>query len=48
MNKTILNGKTIVLTGKLEKLSREEVETLVEKLGGNVKEIVTKQNRPHL
>lgn len=39
---TIFNGKTVVITGTLENLSRNEVKEIVEKLGGKVTGSVSK------
>jgi DNA ligase (NAD+) len=38
----IFSGKTFVVTGKLEKYTRDEIHTLVEKLGGRAASSVSK------
>ncbi len=42
-NVTLLEGQTIVLTGTLEKLSRDEGNNLIEKLGGKAASSVSKK-----
>ncbi|WDU84567.1 helix-hairpin-helix domain-containing protein [Caloramator sp. Dgby_cultured_2] len=39
----IFEGKTIVVTGTLEKFTRDEVESLIERLGGKVSGSVSKK-----
>ena len=39
---TVFSGKTVVITGTLENLSRNEVKEIVEKLGGKVTGSVSK------
>lgn len=39
---TVFTGKTVVLTGSLEKYSRKEAKELIENLGGNVSSAVSK------
>lgn len=39
----LYSGKAIVLTGKLEKFTREEATTIIEKLGGSVTSSVSKK-----
>jgi len=40
--KTLLSGKTIVITGSLEAYSRNEAKMIIEELGGNVSSTVSK------
>ena len=42
-NDLLFSGKTFVLTGKLESLTREEATLIIEKLGGNVSSSVSKK-----
>ena len=42
VNDTALEGKTVVITGTLEKLTRKEAEELVVEAGGKVSSSITK------